>query len=755
MRRDEVAVARPQGDEWDDDAQPELAEMKLEMQRVGLLGGLDAYTWSQETNEVVSLASPVVLLPPEFRLQVIKGFGSEVMALGLRHTVEQLRPHGPTILLGESLLSLARALRMYESPGAGLELILQALKVFHDCGSEKRLGRGYLDLGTALKDVGAYYDALHALELASQHCGELGDAGGLAASSYHRAHICRLLGLEYEALLILSETEKHIPDRSQFDSWRKQLLTERVYCELTLGQDDEAMGELDRWVASGDQRSFPFIYRAEIFERRGELKRALDDCCEAARLLFGEILTSNSDRFQRVDRSKYDFVYKRGLRLALQAKEGETALALLESGRTESAGLRRIALRGEESIDRSDDADQDMVNGFRERVSRLVQAAFSAVEKCHVEEMCHINKLAEWLIAESEFLKVPREKYAELHLDLRDVSRSITNALPNGMALLEFFVVDDQVWTLATSNRETTVHQTRLTAFDLALLKESFRYECEGRYPTDALDAVANLLLSPVSESLGSHETLTFALSPEFLGLPFHAMQWQGYPLFETHQTRYVTGGTALVRGRRNELRRPITRSSPCLLLGVPRVPYADVGALPGVREEIEAVQGQFDPIMTRAVMSAGSRDLLAAAKSLTVLHTACHGHFEPSSPLLSRLLLYDRPVFAFEVMLSELGVDLAVLSACRTAEGMMQPGGYTQGLATAFLKAGAKNVVASLWPVDDRAGAIFIERFYHELLNKETDPVSALDRARQHLREQDRFSHPFFWAPFVIYGTP
>jgi CHAT domain-containing protein len=101
-------------------------------------------------------------------------------------------------------------------------------------------------------------------------------------------------------------------------------------------------------------------------------------------------------------------------------------------------------------------------------------------------------------------------------------------------------------------------------------------------------------------------------------------------------------------------------------------------------------------------------------------------------------------------------GLDLVVLSACDTARGKSAPGEGVLGLVRSFRLAGARNVVASLWPVDDEATRMWMERFY-EGIARGTDAPAALRDASAWLRSQKRadgrsLDAPRFWAGFVCY---
>ena len=82
----------------------------------------------------------------------------------------------------------------------------------------------------------------------------------------------------------------------------------------------------------------------------------------------------------------------------------------------------------------------------------------------------------------------------------------------------------------------------------------------------------------------------------------------------------------------------------------------------------------------------------------------------------------------------------------------MAVPGKEVTSLATAFSVAGASTVIASRWPVDDRATARFFEIFYLEIL-KGDSRGQALQRAQRRMAEEK--PHPYYWAAFTLLGDP
>jgi CHAT domain-containing protein len=142
------------------------------------------------------------------------------------------------------------------------------------------------------------------------------------------------------------------------------------------------------------------------------------------------------------------------------------------------------------------------------------------------------------------------------------------------------------------------------------------------------------------------------------------------------------------------------------------------------------------------------------------ILHFATHGFFSSETPSKSGILLSgeDRSgenglLTAEDVAGLELNASsLVVLSACNTALGTTKDG--LSGLADAFLRAGAREVVSSLWSINDFSSADFMEKFYSRMQEGQS-PTDALRNAKQAMmRTRIPYAHPHYWAPFVHTGA-
>src|SRR2546422_404196 len=142
------------------------------------------------------------------------------------------------------------------------------------------------------------------------------------------------------------------------------------------------------------------------------------------------------------------------------------------------------------------------------------------------------------------------------------------------------------------------------------------------------------------------------------------------------------------------------------------------------------------------------------------ILHLATYGVLNKQNPLfsfvdLARDSAQDGRLEVHEVFGLHLAADLVVLSACQTGLGAgaladVPAGDDWVGLTRAFLHAGAANVVATLWPVEDWATAALMEEFYRAYVSG-ADPAHALAEAQRALLAAPTTSQPFYWAGFVI----
>jgi CHAT domain-containing protein len=183
-------------------------------------------------------------------------------------------------------------------------------------------------------------------------------------------------------------------------------------------------------------------------------------------------------------------------------------------------------------------------------------------------------------------------------------------------------------------------------------------------------------------------------------------------------------------------------------------------GSLPATEQEMGHISTHFPETHSKTGEHATEAFVKQQIKSYNVLHFATHGYLDMANKLNSYLLLSpseeheeDGRLTVQEVMrLSLSGYYLVTLSACETAVSDPKKE-WPVSPVSEFLIAGANSVVGSLWKVDDAATGLLMATFYRHL-SEGTDKVDALRMAQLELSQHAAYSHPYYWAPFILVGN-
>jgi CHAT domain-containing protein/tetratricopeptide (TPR) repeat protein len=142
------------------------------------------------------------------------------------------------------------------------------------------------------------------------------------------------------------------------------------------------------------------------------------------------------------------------------------------------------------------------------------------------------------------------------------------------------------------------------------------------------------------------------------------------------------------------------------------------------------------------------------------IIHLACHGILDMPSPLRSALILSqpdpskeDGLLQTREIYGLAINAGMVVLSACQSGLGPLEGGEGLMAIARPFFFAGARSLVASLWPINDRATVFFMHEFYRYLVQGRSASESLQGAKISMLNSVWR--HPFFWASFLLQGDP
>jgi CHAT domain-containing protein len=447
---------------------------------------------------------------------------------------------------------------------------------------------------------------------------------------------------------------------------------------------------------------------------------------------------------------------------ALQRDRGELDLAI-------DAASRAVELVESMRASIPDHSDRTHFLQIRSNTYRILAASLAdrdpsdLAEPFFVVERAHARTLREVLARE------PASSISDEFLSLS----AVQHRLAPGDLLLEFLLGEEESSLMAIDAERATFHalpprrqiEERIEAYRRALLR-----------PLDSLDARLNPaadfrrfaatghelyrdLLGPVAERLEAAERLIIVPDRQLHLLPFEAllrlepeMGRQLEFLGATRTVTYLPAAALLAEPGETQFQRVVVVAADRARADL------DLAPLLHAVDEVRAVRAAYpeEHTVLLAGDSARMANLVQACSSpVDVLHLTAHAVLD--AELGPRIALHgsgeDEGWLDAEALdrLPE-APKLAILSACDTARGELVGGEGILGLVRAFTLAGSRQVVASLWKVDDERTSALMGRF-HEELRGGSRPSAALMEARRELLAKG-FEHPFYWAGLVLYGS-
>ena len=143
-------------------------------------------------------------------------------------------------------------------------------------------------------------------------------------------------------------------------------------------------------------------------------------------------------------------------------------------------------------------------------------------------------------------------------------------------------------------------------------------------------------------------------------------------------------------------------------------------------------------------------------AANYSILHLSTHassGDLETAASIK----FSDQEVLYSQLYNMDINPDLVVLSACETGIGKLFKAEGAMSVARGFQFAGAKNLLFSLWRVNDYTTAAFMDKFYSNVL-KGHPFMTANHQAKLDFLADATIANakksPYYWAAFIYYGS-
>ncbi len=372
--------------------------------------------------------------------------------------------------------------------------------------------------------------------------------------------------------------------------------------------------------------------------------------------------------------------------------------------------------------------------------------------------------------------------------------RKVVNSIQGTAMIIYPIVTGEYLYTYVITPTRVNAYAVKASSQDVLQLVTEF----SGVLQNPRVDArpaaqkMYNLIMDPIENEVRRTKpsTLLFSLDGILRYIPMSALYDGNQWLVEKYDIVYFT------EGARASLHKGGAQGSSMAALGLTKA-LSGFSALPAVAVEIDAIVQQG--IHTGIVQGKAFLDDKFTYENFShvlqektpMVHIASHFAFDAINQRDSFLLLGDGKRLTMGELFSQRKailehIDLLTLSACNTGSGVKRGDGREiESFGALAQRYGAKSVIASLWPVADASTAVFMREFYTEKnihgrlkssslasvqrqflqkkitsANSETamlergkviSPASSTPLKPSQSRD---WSHPFFWAPFMLMGN-
>ncbi|XP_068680149.1 tetratricopeptide repeat protein 28-like [Montipora foliosa] len=633
---------------------------------------------------------------------------------------------------GSTYGNLGNAYRNLGNFKQAIEYYEKVLSITKEVGDRAREGSTYGNLGNAYCDLGnfkqaiKYYEKVLSIAKEVGNRAEEGSAYGTLGNAYLRlGNFKQAIKYNENHLSIAKEVGDRAGEGSAY------LNLGNAY--RNLGYFKEAMDyhehSLSIFKEIGDclREGIAWYSQGHDHELLGSLINALS-CYRLSIKHFEEIRHSlkSEDELKVTFRDSYRWSYSALWRTLLKNGEIEEALYAAEKGRAQA--LMDI-LQDQYGID-SQTFSALATNQTLKAALELLpsQAVFVALDE---------NKITFWVLRKDSKISFRQNEIANGSADLLMET------------ILKEIGVGDGV---RCENRSLDTLRNDLSWSKRCISEKAVLPSSSS---VNSLQPLYDVLLGPIADLLQGNELIVVPDGP-FCLAPYSALS-------ESIRIRTVPSLTAfnVIVGALEDFH----NKTGALLVGDPWLKEVTnkkgepiLEQLPCAKQEVEMI-GQLLQTTPLTGKSATKAEVLKNMKSVALVHIAAHGcqktgeiasapNTERKSPIPNE---EDYILKMSDIKTISVRARLVVLSCCHSGRGEVKSEGVV-GIARAFLCAGARSVLVSLWAIDDEVTLLFMRSFYQHLVDGKS-ASAALQQAIKSLRESKQYCAIKHWAPFVLVG--
>ncbi|MCI0443601.1 CHAT domain-containing protein [bacterium] len=651
-----------------------------------------------------------------------------------------------------------------------LEQHRKALRLREEIKDKRGVAMSYDSIGGALRKLGKYDESISYYQKSLKSLEDLGDQGrmasayaGLALTQYEKGAFVETQQSLTEAIRISEERgipeslwrSLHLRGKIQNDSGKKAEAIQSMKLAI------DVIEGLRSQVASGEERTSYFQSKVDVYHNL----------------------------------------------IHLMVTEGKSAEALQYAEQSRARSF--LDLLAEAKIDPQGALPPDL----RERKKRL-QSKYSMIQKrirsesetqlkSH-ERLAELNEELKGLEEEFRILKrdirIETPQYAELSYPQAPGLRQIQELLNDETALMEYTIGKHSSYLFTVTKRGLNIFElpdeteisnkvqelrSILQSADPLMEKLgglSSRFSKVGfdlyngliQPAESSLSGITHLLIVP--DGILNYLPFEVLLRKDSSQTPFSKMPY----LLNEYQIRYVPSAAVLAAIQTRE--HHIVKDRKAMLAFANSSDDSETGQIRGSKSDVYSFLKIIDlPNLPYARIEVQQISKLYRDENVTTffgqdategnvkqtqldqyrkIHFAVHGLVHQEKPELSSLVMSlnedeneDGYLMMREIFDLKLNSDLVVLSACKSGTGQNVRGEGVINLARAFIYAGTKSVIVSLWNVADQSTANLMKSFYQKMELKRMNPTVALTETKREMSRSEKYSHPYYWATFVLIG--
>jgi CHAT domain-containing protein/Tfp pilus assembly protein PilF len=673
---------------------------------------------------------------------------------------------------GSSLASIGDVYRSLGQYQKALSYLHKALAITRKIGDVRGEGSSLASIGGVYRSLGQYQKALSYYQKALAIDKKIGDLKGEGSSLASIGGIYKDLNQYQKALSYYQKAlaiDKKIGD-----------LKGEGFRMVRIGLFYNDLGEYDK-ALSYYQKALPIFRKmGYIMGEAGSLGMIGDAMLRAGKPVKAEIHYESAievwesirgnvktGKERTIFQSTLPDLYTNLAVARLAQGDHQGAFEAIERGRAKSfldlLGTRAAAKKRSKNQTEHITKTENKLAGLREKHVKLASAPVGAktrsARKAVNQQISEYDKKRLELIDQ---LRRIDPELGSLTVVNPPTMNEIQSLLAPGAVLLEYFHSGNKLWIFVVHARGLHFKAVSISKSDLKKTLEKYaKLVADESSDPKSVETVGVKLykwliepIEPISQLTDSQTLVIVPWGPMFK-IPFAALAPKGGKPLGAKKNIVMAPSAGVYRylvKKRTSGRKNI------LAIGNPKTAMAP---LPGAEKEAREIAGLFgkSAIYTKsnATEALIKKDYAKLGRP-DVIHLACHGIFNEKAPQLSHLALTPDQNNDGKLEMHELfdldwrGVSLVTMSACSSGKGKLGAGDDLVGLTRGFMFAGAPSILCSLWDVDDEATRALMVSFYKNYLGGMSKP-EALRKAQMAMMNSAKWSHPYYWSAFVLFG--